>query len=94
MSNFVICVSVLQIRVIASDKGTPARSATALVFVTVTRNFFAPRWNRPDYSASILETQAPGVHFVTVEAEDQDREVGYRNKKRCALKIVSLGSRP
>ena len=76
-SNTSLPFSSSQLRIVAADNGTPSRSATALVSVTVIRNFFAPRWNRPSYTSSILETQAPGVVFETVEAEDQDREVGW-----------------
>ena len=65
-----------QIRVRASDGGTPSLTAMALVHVHVNRNQFAPRFEKGDYKANILETQTLGVPFVKVVAKDQDTRVG------------------
>ena len=64
-----------QIRVVASDNGSPPLQATAIVYVTVRRNFYAPTWEQSAYTARILETQAAGVTFLTVKAADRDRQV-------------------
>ncbi|KAI0235644.1 Cadherin-99C [Lamellibrachia satsuma] len=66
-------VELYRIRVIAHDNGYPARSATAIVYVTVTRNFHPPTWSQANYNHRVLETQPLGVTFVTVKATDQDK---------------------
>ncbi len=60
-------------RCIAHDNGNPPRSATAIVYVTVVRNFFAPQWDQTNYEIRIQETQAMGIPFTKVSAKDQDR---------------------
>ena len=67
--------SLPKVRIIAKDQGSPPRSATAIVYVTVLRNFFAPTWEPSSYSLRILETQAPGVEFSKVSARDRDQSV-------------------
>ena len=57
---------------VSEDNGNPPRSATAIVYVTVLRNFFAPTWQQSTYQERIQETQAPGVPFATVQATDRD----------------------
>ena len=66
----------MQVRVLATDNGFPARSATAIVVVDVQRNFFNPVWPQPSYSTNVLETQPLGVAFLTVTANDNDAQVG------------------
>jgi hypothetical protein len=65
-------ISLIQIRVVSQDSGNPPRSATAIVYVTVLRNFFAPTWQQSNYQERLQETQAPGVPFTTVQATDRD----------------------
>ncbi|XP_041364041.1 cadherin-23-like [Gigantopelta aegis] len=62
------------IRIVASDNGFPARSATAIVIVNMQRNFFGPVWQAPSYSTNVLETQALGVAIVSVKATDGDTQ--------------------
>lgn len=62
-------------RVVAQDSGNPPRSATAMVYVRVQRNFFAPSWEQTSTNIRILETQAQGVPFTRLAAVDRDRAV-------------------
>ena len=62
----------------ASDGGTPARTATAAVLVTVDRNLKDPKWER-NYTAEILETQGLGVEFKRVQARDEDQQEPWKN---------------
>ncbi|WAQ96421.1 FAT4-like protein [Mya arenaria] len=67
--------SFLQVRVLATDNGIPARSATAVVIVDITRNFQAPIWtSNAQFGATIPETQALGVPFLVVSATDGDSQ--------------------
>ena len=59
---------------VAQDKGNPPRSATAIVYITVIRNTFAPTWQQSMDQVRVLETLAPGVPFTTVHAIDRDGE--------------------
>ncbi|XP_076458558.1 cadherin EGF LAG seven-pass G-type receptor 1-like [Babylonia areolata] len=65
-------VNVYRVRVLATDNGFPARSATAIVVVTVLRNFVSPVWPQSTYSTNVLETQSLGVPIITVTANDND----------------------
>ncbi|XP_060079972.1 cadherin-23-like, partial [Ylistrum balloti] len=62
--------------VVASDNGSPAREATAYVYVTILRNFFNPVWSVTSFSDQILETQTPGTSLTGVNLlggiEDRD----------------------
>lgn len=60
---------------VASDNGKPARSATAIVYVTVERNFYAPQWDQTNYQVRLQETQPLGISFLKVVARDKDRAV-------------------
>ncbi|KAL3878034.1 hypothetical protein ACJMK2_035670, partial [Sinanodonta woodiana] len=60
------------VRVVARDNGSPSRSGTAVVNVSIQRNFFRPEWVQSNYVASIGVTQTVGVTFITVRANDAD----------------------
>ncbi|GFR89571.1 protocadherin Fat 4 [Elysia marginata] len=66
-------VNFYNLRVVASDNGEPARSATVVVKINILRNFQAPVFVQNNYAANILETQAFGVSIVAVTATDGDR---------------------
>lgn len=61
-----------QLTIRAQDNGTPRLSDTETVFVTILRNMNAPVFSRNAYSATILETQAPGTSVLNVQATDAD----------------------
>ena len=67
----------IQVRVLATDNGSPARSATAIVVVDIQRNFQPPTWLQTTYSSSVLETQALGIPFQQVSATDADAQVSW-----------------
>ena len=62
----------VQLEVVASDGGTPARSSTATVDVTVRRNLHKPQFAPNRYEADLLETQALGEPLLRVTAIDAD----------------------
>lgn len=64
-----------QIRVLASDGGTPPRTDTTVVTVNVQRNLIKPEFDPREYTASILETQPLGVPFAQVRGRDRDQRV-------------------
>lgn len=68
-------VITFQVRILATDNGTPARSATAVAIIDIRRNFQAPSWNQQLYSVVIPETQSLGVPFQQVTATDLDSQV-------------------
>jgi protocadherin Fat 4 len=68
-------VYTLQVRVLARDNGSPARSATAVVTVDIQRNFQAPIWVDTSKSVTIPEVLAYGVTFTNVQANDFDSQV-------------------
>ncbi|XP_064158213.1 protocadherin-16 isoform X1 [Anguilla rostrata] len=60
--------------VVAEDHGTPQRSATQLLSVQVIDvNDEAPRFERAEFEAEILENQPPGTPVLTVSASDFDQ---------------------
>ena len=68
-------LSVLQLKVLAYDGGSPPLSATATVHITVQRNLKAPVFAPNRYETEILETQPLADPIVTVTARDEDRLV-------------------
>lgn len=73
---------------LATDNGSPARSATAIVIVDIQRNFQAPVWVQTSYSVAIPETQSFGVNFLQVSATDGDSQV---NENICLIFNPDLG---
>ena len=57
------------------DGGTPPRSASALVDITVTRNLRDPEFTQDSMRVSIPDNSPPGLAVATVEATDGDRRV-------------------
>ena len=57
------------------DGGTPPRSASALVDITVTRNLRDPEFRQDTVRVSIPDNSPPGVAVISVEATDSDRRV-------------------
>ena len=64
-----------QVRVQATDAGTPPRVDTCVVTVNVNRNLKTPKMTQSKYSAQLLETQDLGVPFMQVNARDEDQKV-------------------
>ncbi|KAJ8318063.1 hypothetical protein KUTeg_003154 [Tegillarca granosa] len=62
------------VRVLAVDNGSPSRSAVAIVYVTIQRNFFPPVFQQPSYAYQVSETQALGVEIGRVRATDSDTQ--------------------
>ena len=73
------CISMiifsLQVRVLASDGGTPSLTDVTVVYLNITRNLFAPSFNPTQYSQIIPESQALGAEILRVQAFDQDTAV-------------------
>ena len=67
--------NISQIRVLATDGGTPSKQDIALVHVHVNRNMKAPIFEVTDYRVEILETQQLGIPFERVYAKDEDTKV-------------------
>ena len=57
------------------DGGTPPRSASAVVDITVTRNLRDPQFNPDNIRVSIPDNSPPGMAVTTVSATDNDRSV-------------------
>ena len=66
---------ITQGRIVVRDGGSPARSATALAFITVIRNLFRPTFQPQNYEETTLETRAIGTSVARVFATDQDSRV-------------------
>ena len=62
------------LRIEAKDRGTPPKSSTATVQITVIRNLIAPRFLTDNERVSIPDNAAPGTFVAKMEAEDLDRE--------------------
>ena len=67
----------LQLRVLASDQGDPAQTATTVVKLEILRNFQEPKFDPRDYNTEILETHGLGVSILQVRAKDDDTKVIY-----------------
>lgn len=72
-----IIVCIFQIRVRVSDGGTPPKTDTTVVGVTVTRNLKKPVFDPVSYSFRGLETLNLGSVVATVSARDEDLRVRY-----------------
>lgn len=66
-----------QLTIRAQDNGSPRRSATETVFITVRRNLNNPEFSTTQYSTTILETTSPGTSILRVQASDRDSNVGF-----------------
>ena len=62
-----------QLGILATDGGTPPKSTTATVEITVVRNLNAPEFNPSRYEIEILENQLLGENIATIVASDVDR---------------------
>ncbi|XP_046560782.1 cadherin-related tumor suppressor-like [Haliotis rubra] len=62
------------VRVVAQDGGTPPRSAIALLYVTVTRNFQRPVWSSAAYTIEIPETTPVLENILRLTARDSDAQ--------------------
>lgn len=62
----------MQLTVIAIDRGSPPRSGSTQVVVTVRRNEFSPSFVRSSYRATIDESATPVVPILTTIATDND----------------------
>ncbi|XP_061182374.1 protocadherin Fat 4-like [Saccostrea echinata] len=61
-----------KLRLLAEDGGSPKKTATATVDITVNRNLAAPQFNPATYSQTIIENFPVGSEIVTVTATDSD----------------------
>ena len=59
----------LQLKVLAEDGGSPPRSATATVSITVERNLAAPEFTPGRYETEILEVWIKENSFAATESE-------------------------
>ncbi len=67
----------LQIRIIASDGGSPPRTDTTVARVSVNRNLARPKFEPTTYEAKILETTSIGEVIATISAKDEDMRVSH-----------------
>lgn len=59
--------------VVASDHGSPPRSATQLLTISVADvNDEAPAFQQQEYSVLLRENSPPGTSFLTLRATDPD----------------------
>ena len=65
----------LQLRIEASDHGSPPQSGIAILYITVIRNLNAPVFAQEMIRVDIKDNTAPGTSVATVSAADADREV-------------------
>ncbi|XP_078267123.1 uncharacterized protein LOC144599759 [Rhinoraja longicauda] len=89
--------SSFQLVLTAVDGGSPQRSGTARVVITVLdTNDNAPVFDRKLYKASLVENSPSGTSVVTVHATDADEalnaEVTYSFSSRASLKVHELFS--
>ena len=69
---------VIQVRVMASDNGVPAKTAYEVVILTLTRNENTPQWTRPSSqinyrdSTTVLETVGFNTNIYSFTAIDSD----------------------
>ncbi|KAI0232123.1 Protocadherin Fat 4 [Lamellibrachia satsuma] len=69
-------VQEVRLEVWATDNGTPAKSSSAEVFVTVTNiNDNAPEFGQEAYSVSLKESTVAGTTLLQVNASDADSSV-------------------
>ena len=61
-----------QIRVLATDGGSPSKSDTTVVSVSVTRNLFSPEFPTTRQLVTITENQIIGDPFSSVTCNDPD----------------------
>ena len=86
-----------QLKVVAVDGGSPARSGSVLVDVLVTDvNDNSPRFTQDSYSVDVLENSAPSASLLTVSATDPDlgrnAEVVYAFSRQSASQVSSMFS--
>ena len=72
------CERHLQVSVVATDGGSPGRkSEPTVVKVTVVRNEYGPAWEAGNTKEmTVKEDRDRNNKIVTIQARDQDREVG------------------
>lgn len=69
--------------VVASDHGSPPRSATQLLTVSVADvNDEAPVFQHQEYSVLLRENSPPGTSLLTLQATDPDLGKIWRNELR------------
>ncbi|XP_052689553.1 protocadherin Fat 4-like [Crassostrea angulata] len=61
-----------KLRLLAEDGGSPRKTATTTIDITVRRNIVPPQFNPTAYNATILENYPVGSEIVTVSATDSD----------------------
>ena len=61
-----------KVRLQVNDGGTPSKSSTAMLTVTVNRNLFDPVFNPVNYNITIYEDQTLGEEILRVTATDAD----------------------
>ena len=67
----------IQITAHVYDDANPENRATTNLTITVRRNENAPRFDRGEYVANVLEIDSIGTELVQLEASDRDRDELY-----------------
>ena len=78
-----------QFNVKASDKGTPEKTATTLIYVKVERDLKPPRFESLPYRMVIPETTEVEKSILTLRGRDDDKMVSSDNliqEKSCSFK--------
>jgi len=82
--------TVYNLRITAFDNGTPPRSNSTIVYITIDRNRNAPFFNPTSYSASVADNGILGSQVAVLSVFDRDTVAPY-NTTRCILR-QSTGS--
>ena len=63
---------VLQLSIMAQDRGYPPMNDRTTVYITVQRNLHSPVFTQEDYDISITENEPVQATVLTVTASDED----------------------
>ncbi|KAJ8318810.1 hypothetical protein KUTeg_003901 [Tegillarca granosa] len=78
--------------VIASDGGSPPKTANTFVYIKIVRNFHAPEWIQTSFSVTLLDTHSLDDSLnVDLTSSVQDLDVG-GNNKAVVFKLVGTGA--
>ncbi|XP_077983747.1 protocadherin-1-like [Glandiceps talaboti] len=90
-------ISFYELELIAKDFGTPSRSGSALINISlIDANDHSPVFQNTSYSTEIKENQAPGVELVDINATDLDHgensRIAYSFSRRTPTRLLNLFS--
>lgn len=78
--------------VLASDGGSPPKTANTFVYIKIVRNFHAPEWIQTSFSVTLLDTHSLDDSLnVDLTSSVQDLDVG-GNNKAVVFKLVGTGA--